>query len=62
MFNEEANIAGAIQSYLNGHHSTLEIVAQVYGVDVAKLNKILNPPQLTHPSNDILDEVLPNVN
>lgn len=62
MFNEQANLAGAIQSYLNGNYSTLEEVAQVYGVDIEEMNKLLNPPVLVNESNHSLDEILPNVN
>jgi hypothetical protein len=62
MFDDQANLAGAIQSYLNGNHSTLEEVAEVYKVDMETLNTTLNPPQILHTSKASIEENLPDVN
>lgn len=60
MFTKEANLAGAVQTFLNGDH-TLEEICVVYNVTIEEINSILNPPKLENHLQSI-DEVLPNVN
>lgn len=61
MFNKEANIAGAIQTFLNGGY-TLDEICSKYDVTLEEVNAVLNPPQITHQSNDSIEETLPNGN
>lgn len=60
MFTKEANLAGAIQTFLNGGH-TLEEICIVYNVSIEEINSMLNPPKIENPLHNT-DEVLPNVN
>lgn len=60
MFNEEANIAGAIQAFFNKQVDSLESAAQLYNIDLAILEARLTPAPVSH-TQQTLDEVLPNV-
>ena len=60
MFTKEANLAGAIQTFLNGGY-TLAQICVMYEVTAEEINSVLNPPKLENPLQNI-DEVLPNVN
>lgn len=61
MFNEEANIAGAIQAYFNKQVESLEEASILYKIDLKILESFLSPSAVQH-ENIPLDEVLPDVN
>lgn len=61
MFNAEANLAGAVQTYLNGGY-TIEEICSEYNISLEEINTILNPPKIEANQDNKLEENLPNVN